>query len=293
MKPSEKQKRLTAALALSADKKAEELEEKCLSAEDMALLIESKLPAAKLEESLDHLARCESCYQQWVLLQKTAVPKKNIIRFPGPRAFKYIGSSLAVAASVVVFLNIREPEMLKVPAVIQDKESIRTQAEIGQDAVVDSLSLEKLEAPMEEFDKEKEDLPTVPARKERFQSLEATTKSLEESVPSDRANRQEGKVARLQWAKPSAETVMKRRNKTVEVDFASKIVKGCTGQNFEPEYWSKLLKDMNQSERELKEELTDKDAAALQELITTIDETSWKSHCERIVELLAKQGQSR
>lgn len=85
----------------------------CLDAEHLAALVEGRLSREEADACLAHLAGCEACYGLWQQLdryhQKQAInqPKKGAIRWISrPRLLTAVGSLLAAAASVAVFLNI-------------------------------------------------------------------------------------------------------------------------------------------------------------------------------------------
>lgn len=85
----------------------------CLTPEEMAALVEGTLPPAQAEADLAHLAHCEHCYALWRELDhewQEQVEKSGrgaLLRLIGrPRFLTAVGSLLAAAASIAVFLNI-------------------------------------------------------------------------------------------------------------------------------------------------------------------------------------------
>lgn len=87
--------------------------ESCLDAEELAALVEGRLPAARVAPCLDHLAGCERCYALWLQLegafhqQRHTAPRNVLRRLIGrPRFFAAAGSLLAAAASIALVVTI-------------------------------------------------------------------------------------------------------------------------------------------------------------------------------------------
>ncbi len=110
---NEKLEKAMGLLSLAADKsdKSRGKGSSCLSAEVLAALIDGTCSTDEIEQVRRHLSSCEICYDQWLTLSsiklgtlsssRTAVGKKTKI-------YGYIGSALALAASVVVFINVTD-----------------------------------------------------------------------------------------------------------------------------------------------------------------------------------------
>jgi hypothetical protein len=99
-----------ALLALAADKAAGSGH--CLTADEMAMLVDGGCEKEDLARFRHHLGNCGKCYEEWLGLKKMQVVgsrRGRIIRLSRFQKYSYIGSALAVAASVVVFLNITPP----------------------------------------------------------------------------------------------------------------------------------------------------------------------------------------
>lgn len=88
----------------------------CLGPEALAALVEGRITAEQRAVALAHLADCESCYDQWLRLDRfwreqadQGQPEKR--RLPlliRPRHWAAVGSLLAAAASIAVFFSITE-----------------------------------------------------------------------------------------------------------------------------------------------------------------------------------------
>ncbi len=94
-------------LALAAD--PEKIAGPCLSAEEMATLIDGRITAPASAAYLAHLGSCGKCYEEWLCLKKginQAAPRGRLYSLHRFKKFSYIGSALAVAASIAVYLNV-------------------------------------------------------------------------------------------------------------------------------------------------------------------------------------------
>ena len=105
--------RQTALLALAATSEDAE-KTNCLTADEMACLVDSQCAPEDQKKYINHLAHCEICYRQWVELSEFTATDKNekslkvIHTLFQPRNLAWAGSALAAAASIVLFLNITE-----------------------------------------------------------------------------------------------------------------------------------------------------------------------------------------
>jgi hypothetical protein len=116
--------RRTALLGLAADRPVSA--GVCLTPEEMAELVENQCPIERKEKYFRHVANCESCYREWLTLHEVldqmseSKRESRIFKIFKPGKMALLGTFLAAAASVVVFLNINntvmEKESLPVPA---------------------------------------------------------------------------------------------------------------------------------------------------------------------------------
>ncbi len=82
---------------------------RCLSIEEIAVLADDGYAGTELEDKWQHLCDCDICYRQWLSVKtaRSAKKKRGRLYFLGtPAGLGYIGSALAVAASVVIYLNV-------------------------------------------------------------------------------------------------------------------------------------------------------------------------------------------
>ena len=102
-----KERRIAALLALASEKKSDVA--RCLTGEEMALLVDGNCSVQEKERGWAHLSDCQECYDQWYVLkmeEREGRKEGGIVHLMRPKTFAVVGSTLAVAASIAVFLNI-------------------------------------------------------------------------------------------------------------------------------------------------------------------------------------------
>lgn len=102
--------RRLALLSLAADCGMQKQQE-CLTSTEMSDFLEDRCTAQQRQASLIHFSSCESCYREWLELQQElsedAIPQKKTLLFQR-KIFTISGSFLALAASVVLYLNLNQ-----------------------------------------------------------------------------------------------------------------------------------------------------------------------------------------
>ncbi|MDK9708033.1 MAG: hypothetical protein OEL83_13405 [Desulforhopalus sp.] len=104
----------------------------CLSDGEMAALVDGRSAGQgrELPELRAHLADCRKCYAEWLFLKgahKQAVPRGRLYHLSRFRKLSYIGTALAAAASIAIYLNVVDMEMAVVekvpmpPVILHDK----------------------------------------------------------------------------------------------------------------------------------------------------------------------------
>jgi hypothetical protein len=82
----------------------------CPAAEELAAMIEGRLNREQSEQIQDHLGSCTKCYQQWLtfaLPEMIGEEKRRSTRtFIPRRVLGYLGTTLAAAASIALYLNL-------------------------------------------------------------------------------------------------------------------------------------------------------------------------------------------
>jgi hypothetical protein len=273
LKNSRKKDKAAAFLALHADERKER--GPCLSPGEMAALVDNTCAREQRAIFMDHLSSCETCYGEWLTLKKMddrqtgrGDKRDHLYRFSKKQQYGFIGSALALAASVVVYLNI-----LPLPDTFLDSSSekpVLVQPDSGP--AVPQLSMEK-----EEKKNKVESENTVPMAS---QTTEAQpTESMESSadiedkkihgrsvVPPHAGAREQQKmpekaapspkrlqnVQKLQTLKalpelPGAATKLVRPESTgaggmlVDVDsWLAQVEENCRTANQDIQFWTKM-----------------------------------------------------
>ncbi len=85
----------------------------CLSSEEMASLVEQQTTEEEERAYQKHLSSCDTCYKEWqalsqMKLETTAQKRQSRLAnlFNHPKGLAIVGSTLAIAASLMIFLNI-------------------------------------------------------------------------------------------------------------------------------------------------------------------------------------------
>jgi hypothetical protein len=106
----EREKRVekaTALLTLAADKG--KVRGSCLKGEEMAALIDGRSGGTASSGNLAHLSSCDRCYSEWLFLKKNVpqeVPRGRLYHLSRWKKLRYLGTALAAAASIAVYLNV-------------------------------------------------------------------------------------------------------------------------------------------------------------------------------------------
>lgn len=105
-----KSERTLALVTLAADKG--KVRGSCLSDEEMACLVDGRCGEGALSEFSAHLSSCNQCYDEWVFLKKNRknAPGGQLYHLSWLRRFGYLGTALAAAASIAVYLNVVQME---------------------------------------------------------------------------------------------------------------------------------------------------------------------------------------
>jgi hypothetical protein len=121
--------------------------ESCLTAEELAWLVDHPDARPEQEKLFDHLASCDPCCQQWLELSRIAAmeqEKSAVTPLFTPGRLAWAGSFLAAAASVVLFLNIQQDAGMPV----LEQSSTTAQRSPGSTVLSDSVDQE-LASPVE------------------------------------------------------------------------------------------------------------------------------------------------
>ena len=296
MKSNDKQDRLTAILALSADQ-SQRLDTECLSPEDVALVVESKLTGDERQRWLEHLSLCDSCYQEWRLLKEhRSAHKKNIIIPIFKRvSYRHVGSTLALAATIAVFINIYEPPLPETSPTETDKATLSEMGSREQEIAADSVKEVENVSPEEFLEQKSAPRPlqksiikdTCASNVPKARGTNAYTNPPAPLL--DRELQSAGSV--------DVQTTAKRRAKTeklsVQDEIFERIRTGCAKEEYDPKFWIAAQRLSRQLNMSIEKGQQRDNLSRLQQILSTMDETNWKNRCEEMTGLLAQEEKSR
>ena len=276
---------LTGLLALSADKNHQP--GPCVSDEELAMLVEDNMDTEHRQKCLEHLAGCETCYNQWLFLKKEEDNhKRNILPLLSKKSYTYIGSSLALAASVVVFLNVYNPPVVVVVPDLENSvrldekstDSLDNRSQITEEIkraeIKDTEQIETLSAPLIKMQKNSSrgKAERKILKKESFKPT-VQKQLFEFAAPA---------------AKPSAGAQSIEQSKSLTKDeFYRMITEGCEKKEFDQKFWSELRAD---GAKLLTQQSPDTMVYShLIKLLDGMEQETWQQQCDEISKLLAQE----
>ena len=290
-----KEERLTAILALGADEKSSV--DGCLGEEELALFVESRLPEPGQQRCMEHLAQCDSCYGQWKILKETHVSQKrkniiSIIPVITARSYKYIGSTLAVAATLALFLNVYEPNVTQMSDMDKDgavsgNQILSESKEVHSDSESGVSTMDSIEV-LEQESVAPESLKYM--QKSKLRGKAESTNIVTPTAPAP-AMENELQSRQLMSAKPSSVRVRAAKKAIpIGADISGFIKKGCGQTTYDAQYWATA----SSVERSVgavsgRVSLSEAKFARLMELIKDMDRANWQSHCDEMLGLLAEE----
>lgn len=291
MKSTRKEDRLTAVLALGADEKRSV--GGCLGDEEFALLVESRLSDSQQQRCMEHLAQCDSCYGQWKILKETQISqKRKLIPIITARSYKYIGSTLAVAATLALFLNVYEPDVTKMTAMdrddaVSDPQSLSELKEVPHDSEGGVSTIDSTEI-LEQKRAAQESLKYMQKSKLRGK---AESSDIETSAAPAPSMENELQSRQLAPARPSSARVrVAKKAITLEGDVALMIKNGCGQPAYDNEYWATVSNvEMSAGDVSGKVSMSEAKLASVMELINDMTEVNWQHHCDEMLGLLAEE----
>lgn len=194
----------------------------CLSSKEMAELLDGKCDTDQQQLHLAHLSSCETCYKEWLDLQQELssgnVEKKKALIFQR-RFLAVSGSLMAVAASVVFFLNLNIS-----PGPGDSPVLMTTQSERKR-------SPKKLELPMQKATTNITEPTTVKQLKPQFDKvhMEAIEDNEEFATPSGQSRFRAMKMAAPTIVLDSAQ------------EWVQQVLKKCAVGGSDPTGWEDLV----------------------------------------------------
>jgi len=272
----------------------------CLLPEEMAVLIEAQCDKKQLALFLRHLSGCEKCYAEWLSLAHRADRKKaadGVQRLAGMKKYSYIGSALAVAASVAVFLNISRP-----PEFFTDKSAKEATLVLPEQEQAAAPALSKKDR-VEDEEENSQALPAASAP-----SNAPPGKNLQEQ---DFVGDVAGKTARRMKSLPApvlqSESQIKKQSMppaTVaggalvqDVDsWLERLRRNCLEGRQESAFWTRMQLEgrelIDNNGATLSAEKKEKISAALA-LLSEMGKIPVRDQCRQILALLAEEQENR
>ncbi|MFT5697687.1 MAG: hypothetical protein ACI8ZB_000541 [Desulforhopalus sp.] len=295
MKTRNKKDTLTGLVALSADKAP--LKRECFSAEEFAVLIEGKISPEQRQELMEHLGHCEICYNQWLAIksetQSTAASK--IFPILPKKLYKYVGSSLAIAASVVVFLNVYTPPVKEVSPVSQDSILLKESSTSYLDTATEPTDEKKrVDEEQEEAKKTASPVPSKNMQKSYSRGKAERIMQKREAASPARESEVSGSLAPVMKSSARGKMVEHVGSSTKD-EFYSLVTEGCGKSEFDQKYWleleargMELVHTQSFTTRAEKEKFV-----RLTALLGTMQRQTWRNQCDAISRLVAEDIKSR
>jgi hypothetical protein len=308
---SKKAEKAAALLALAADKGGDQ--GRCLLPEEMAELVDASCGKEELAIFMEHLSCCETCYEEWLTLKKMADRKQNILsegRVVSLSRFKkygFIGSALAMAASVVIFINISHQqsplrersfqEAVLIPSEGESSKSVVPQFKLESEAMDLEAERERvvseLQVAKERLSEER--LKRLEKKERRIESKDAARQKITGmAAPAPRSVPQSAP----QVAKKKAQAEVVGESDTLKnIDsWLEQLQKNCLADRQEADFW--LIMHLRGKELLVKqagllpEEKEQKVLAALA-LLAGMDRESVTDQCRQLLAILAEEEKSR
>lgn len=295
----------TGLLALAADQQTPL--SSCLNSEEMAALVEKTLSAEQIEVGLEHISSCEACYREWHFLSKlqleqVALKKKSGILsfFKRSKGLAITGSTLAAAASLVIFLNIYRTDLeitkkdkeTPLPAEVLQKEEHAAPLTKPAPAAVDP---KKSHSTMSS--ERKESIKATKPQKSKGQATGgfSTVDADEESV--DSATLMESRSMQ-DVAEPGRELIQEEKYHEELHLWREKLTDLCRKELYNPSEWNIIQTEATYLIQRLKSDPAFKDKhehmlVSLKRLIDDISKENMTKQCREIFILLEEESGTR
>lgn len=289
-----KERRAAALVALAAEKKSGI--GRCLTEEEMATLVDGSCSTQEKERGWTHLSDCSECYEQWYTLEmekKGTEKKSGVVHLLRPRNFAIIGSAMAVAASVAVFLNIPHAPMpdRSVEELLQFQQAVKEtdtspSAQVMETEVVVDKAVSSREEPSVVHDREEMKL-----KEERSVTKKMRLKTAAAPQPAEKVVG----TSDMQVA----EVATGEAEKTQPVErWLEMVQEGCLKRQTERKFWSEIILKGDQlfHDTEPGADIKGKEAeafAVFQLVPRNLEKDLIAGRCEQILVELAEGEKSR
>ena len=286
-----RERKVAALIALAAEKKGDV--GSCLTDEEMALLVEGRCSAGEKDRAWAHLSDCRQCYEQWYSLKtQEGFPLKKgvIVHLMQRKTLALIGSGLAVAVSVAVFLNLPHDPL---PGHLAEEP--RPSLQMAEEADISfTQSLDGEVADDKVVSREESGGAFERMVVEQKNDLAETAKKREKTVitpaPLEKRLRTTSLAGVKMAAAPEKPNLLEQ--------WVEKVREGCRKKRTEEDFWSEIVRTGEQlfQEIEVEARVQEKEAnavAILQLIPRLYDVDSVTKQCELIFAELAEDGNNR
>ncbi len=293
----------TALLALASDRNQEPAGV-CLTPEEMAILVDAGFTATKQKVYHEHLANCDTCYREWLALtqgkqEASPVRKKTkiVYLFSKPKGLAIVGSTLAAAASLVIFFNIHQSAL-----------------KVSKKGLAPAPSLQEVQDD-EKADLYREMAPAAPGKKELKTIQPAPPKPKISSAPEPRKIKQQSpaqsSLLESEELRPHMEVSREDRSQPVEMaagmsakqdtghipelnHWLKRVEDACSQEEYNQNIWQKIRTDgSNLRARLERKDFTDEGPVRLflqlRGITASLMEENWSNQCRKILRLLEEE----
>lgn len=286
---------LTAHMGLAAEQETPEKEkgEGCLSSEELADVAANLCTPEQRKKAMEHFSSCQVCYDEWVSICFSLMSVETGSSGKTPlvtvRNLGYLGSALAIAASVMLYINISGdiPMQEVVPRPpVQDKSSVRT-VPPTETSKAKAFHHTPEAAPAPSVVGESNAPAKVERRAAQQQSKEYTDSVRESEVMADQSVAEEGDAKELKGGLDSDKNAQAISKWLIVVEY------GCKTGNSDGPFWQTLYGE-GQSLLAAADTNQAPFLKRVIELLPKSEEASQiKEQCAPILSLLAEQGKTQ
>ncbi len=288
----------TALLALAINEKSPV--DRCVTSEEMAYLLDKGFPPDKKQEFQEHLASCDICYQEWFALNEVKrlnssarISQKIVSLFTTKKSLAIVGSTLAAAASLVVFLNIEQHDL-----------------GMSQKASSPPPIMEKSQAQQDTFQAPPAQIVTseeeraVHADKAAPPTSSVSNALKKEILETKKSKTPKRRVLQLQTTE---DTRIKRMTSEAQMSpymredkilsdeitqWQSRVLSACRQKDFQQPFWSQVTTNGNMLRKKYNRD-SDLTLTRLLSLVTDMEKENMKDQCQKILRLLEEEPRTR
>jgi len=270
------------------------------------VLVEGKCARQEEELFLQHIAHCDNCYQEWLVLgrdrqQKTG-SKRNIVSFLArPKVLAVCGSALAIAASVAIIVNIpfdqqrislqnqsyMDQQQLTVEKEVKMEAAPAPKADIGKRVQKHAVS-QQSEVPGKKATVQVQLVEEKGVAAEKKEFIKETVKSSAPAAPAAIVKKKRTILSKAM----SEETVALPVKAEIQsiTDWLKQVEKGCLERKRTDAYWQQLagsgrrIKDKSGSAMKQDEQF-----GKILDLVMTLQTDKLDRNCVEIMQLLKRK----